>query len=86
MKFFCLTLFAFSLLVSCNQANQHEIAKQIRHWIYQNIAYNSQEDTRDLIEIMLKRKFSNLSFLVIVYKSDSGLNSHQTNADVQISR
>ena len=86
MKLFCLILLTFSILVSCNQANQNGIAKQIRQWIYRNIADDSHRETRDLIETMLKRKLPNLSFLVIVYKSDSGLNSHETNAEVQISR
>ena len=86
MKLFCLILLTFSLLVSGIQANPDGVAKQIRHWIYRNIADDSHRETRDLIETMLKRKLPNLSFLVIVYKSDSGLNSHETNAEVQISR
>ena len=77
------TLFAFSLFAFCQASPQNVIAKQIRHWIYRNIAYDSKEETRDLIENFLDRKFPKLSFLVIVYPSDFSLN---TDADVQISR
>ena len=76
-------LLAFSLFAICQASPQDAIAKQIRHWIYRNIAYDSKEETRDLIENFLERKFPKLSFLVIVYPSDFSLN---TDADVQIKR
>ena len=86
-RIFCLLILP---LVLCRSESTHvshsDVAKQIRHWIYLNIEEHSQKDARDMIEIMLQQKFPNLSFLVIVYASDFGLNQHHTNADVQISR
>ena len=83
MKILCLALL---VPIISSETPQHSVARQVRHWIYLNIADNSQRETRDLIETMLQQKFPKLSFLVIVYASDFGLNQHHTNADVQISR
>ena len=87
-KILCLFILSLVLCQSEEsvQLSHSNVAKQIRHWIYLNVEDQSQKDARDMIEIMLEYKFPKLSFLVIVYASDFGLNQHHTNADVQISR